>query len=541
MALDRRRFLSSGLLWNAALASTAMARSVESGGAGKAHSGAPPFELDEISVTTLQSGFESGRLSSRAVTAAYLRRMKAIDSAGPTLRCVLEINPDALSIARELDRERAKTGPRGPLHGVPVLLKDNIDTADRMQTTAGSLALFGAPAPRDAHIVTRLRAAGAVILGKANLSEWANIRSTRSTSGWSARGGRTRNPYALDRNTSGSSSGSAAAVTANLCAVAIGTETDGSIVSPSSLNGIVGIKPTVGLVSRAGIIPIAHTQDTAGPMARSVRDAAIVLAALVGADADDVATTAGEGRGHTDYTRFLDAEGLRGARIGVARNHFGFHDGVDTVINASLETLRKAGATLVDPVDLPNMDKLNEPELTVLLYELKTDLDAYLQRRGSTVRSLQDVIVFNERFRAREMPYFGQELFIKAQAKGTLASAEYVEALATCRRLSRVEGIDALMDRERLDAIVAPTDAPAWLADYVLGDHQLASSSSAAAVAGYPSITVPAGFVSGLPVGISFFGRAWSEPTLLRIAYAFEQASAARRPPAFAATVGASG
>ena len=535
MGVDRRRFLRDGLLFNATLVSAAILPADGAPGAGKAGAGASA--LDESTIDALQERFESGALSAKAVVDAYLLRIKAIDTAGPTLKSVLELNPDALSIAHALDRERARGTIRGPLHGVPVLIKDNIETGDRTHTTAGSLALLGAPAQRDAPIVARLRAAGAVILGKSNLSEWANIRSTRSTSGWSARGGRTRNPYALDRNTSGSSSGSGAAVAANLCTVAIGTETDGSIVSPSSINGIVGIKPTVGLASRTGIIPIAHTQDTPGPMTRTVRDAAIVLGVIAGPDPDDPATAASEGHFHADYTQFLDRDGLRGARIGVARNYFGTLDRVDAVISASLAILRAAGAILVDPADLPNMDKLGDPELIVLLTELKADLDVYLQKRAGDVRSLQEVIAFNERFRAREMPYFGQDLFIKAQAKGPLSNPEYLEALATCKRISQIEGIDAVMDRERLDAIVAPTDALAWIADYLLGDHVIASSSSAAAVAGYPSITVPAGFVSGLPVGISFFGRAWSEPTLLRIAFAFEQASRARRPPTFPASI----
>ncbi len=393
-------------------------------------------------------------------------------------------------------------------------------------------------AAQDAHLVGRLRASGAVILGKSNLSEWANIRCSYSTSGWSARGGLTRNPYALDRNTSGSSSGSAVAVAASLCVVAVGTETDGSIVSPSSINGIVGIKPTVGLVSRSGIIPISHTQDTAGPMARTVRDAAILLGALAAVDPDEPATTASGAHVPDDYTRYLDPKSLQGARIGVARNFFGFHDGVDALMRDALDVLRKSGATLVDPADLPNMDKLGDPELLVLLYEFKAGLNEYLARRGSgaSVHSLQDVIEFNDRNRLREMPYFGQDLFVKAEAKGPLTSAEYLEALATCRRLARIEGIDAVMDANKLDAMVAPTTGPAWLTDRILGDHSLGGSSTAAAVAGYPSITVPAGFVSGLPVGISFFGRAWSEPTLIGFAYAFEQAHPARKAPRFAAS-----
>ena len=540
MTTSRRRFLQSGLLWNTAAALTAsVCPATDADGTGKSTTNkVETFELDEITIAKLQDGMNAGRFSAHSLVRKYLARIKAIDAAGPSLHCVIEVNPDALAIATELDRERKAKGPRGPLHGVPVLIKDNIDTADRMATTAGSLALIGTTPTRDAFLVDRLRAAGAVILGKSNLSEWANIRSIRSTSGWSARGGLTRNPYALDRNTSGSSSGSAAAVAANLCVVAVGTETDGSIVSPSSINGIVGIKPTVGLVSRIGIVPISRTQDTAGPMARTVRDASILLGALAGADADDQATAASSGRIPTDYTQYLDPKALQGARIGVARNYFGFHDGVDAVMSNALNVMRKLGATLVDPADLPNMDKLDEPELVVLLYELKADLNAYLARRASNanVHSLKEVIEFNERNRVREMPFFGQDLFVKAAAKGPLTDREYLDALAACRRLARTEGIDAVMTTHNLDAFVAPTGSPAWLTDLLLGDHVTGGSSSAAAVAGYPSITVPAGFVSELPVGISFFGRAWSEPTLIGYAYAFEQACNARRPPRFAAS-----
>ncbi len=480
----------------------------------------------------------TGKWTARALVEKYLARIAAIDRRGPALHSVIEVNPDAFALADELDRERKNRGPRGPLHGIPLLIKDNIDTADRMATTAGSLALLGARPPRDAFVVTRLRQAGAVLLGKTNLSEWANIRCSYSTSGWSGRGGLTKNPYFLDRNPSGSSSGSAVAVAASLCAVAVGTETDGSIVSPSSVNGIVGLKPTVGLVSRTGIIPISHTQDTAGPMGRTVRDVAVLLGALAAVDSDDAATAAGKDRAAADYTKFLDPNGLRGARIGVARNYFGFHSAVDAVVEEAMAALRRQGASLVDPAELPNMDKVGDAESTVLNYELKADLNAYLARLGPSapVRSLKEVIAFNERNRRTEMPYFGQDHFLKAEAKGPLTAAEYRDALAKCSRLARIEGIEAIMDKHRLDALVAPTEGPACLTDLVVGDRFLSNSPQAAAVAGCPSITVPAGFVFGLPVGVSFFGRAWSEPVLLRLAYAFEQATQFRKPPRFRAT-----
>jgi amidase len=497
-----------------------------------------PFELDEITITELREGLKSGRFTARSLTEKYLARIEEVDKHGPGVNAVIEVNPDARAIADRLDRERQGKGPLRPLHGIPVLIKDNIATHDRLMTTAGSLALVGSTPPKDAFIVQRLRAAGAVILGKTNLSEWANIRSARSTSGWSARGGQTRNPYALDRNPCGSSSGSGVAVAANLCAVAVGTETDGSIVCPSSTNGIVGIKPTVGLVSRAGIIPIAHSQDTAGPMARTVVDAAILLGVLAGADPDDPATGASGGHVPTDYTQFLDAKGLTGARLGVPRKFFGYSDAVDKLVNNAIAEMKRQGATIMDPADLGNMAELEEAELQVHLYELKADLNAYLAGLGpgAPVHSLKEIIEFNERNREKEMPYFGQDLFLKADAKGPLTTKEYLDALAKCRRLARTEGIDAVMERFKLDALVAPTGGPAWVTDLVNGDHFTGGSSTPAAVAGYPNITVPVGFVFGLPVGISFFGRAYSEPTLIKLAYAFEQATHHRRPPRFSPT-----
>ena len=483
-----------------------------------------PFRFDEATISDLQSRMKSGELSAHALTAAYLARIEEIDKAGPRLNSVIEVNPEALAIAEALDKERKQKGPRGPMHGIPVLIKDNIETADRMQTTAGSLALVGSRPAQDSGVARKLREAGAVILGKTNLSEWANIRSSHSTSGWSGHGGLTKNPYALDRNPCGSSSGSGAATSASLCTVAVGSETDGSIVCPSSANGIVGIKPTLGLISRAGIIPIAHSQDTAGPMARTVRDAAILLSALAGLDPRDAASADADRKKQADYTQFLDPKGLRGARIGVARKYFGFSDAVDALMNQAIDAMKSAGAIIVDPADLETHGKFDDTELLVLLYELKTDLNAYLAARpDAQVRTLADVIAFNEKNKDKEMPYFGQDLFLKAQEKGPLTDKEYVAALAANHTLSREQGIDAVMDKNHLDALVAPTGGPAWLTDLANGDHAVGGSSNAAAVAGYPNINVPAGFVFGLPVGISFFGRAWSEPMLLKIAYGFEQ------------------
>ena len=497
------------------------------------------FELNETSVVQLQEWMGAGRYTARRIAELYLARIGQLDRSGPTLRSVIEINPDALAIADTLDAERRAGKIRGPLHGIPVLIKDNIDTADRMTTTAGSLALEGSIAPRDAFIVERLRAAGAVILGKTNLSEWANFRSTKSSSGWSGRGGQVKNPYALDRNPCGSSSGTGAAISANLAAVGVGTETDGSIVCPSSATGLVGIKPTIGLVSRSGIIPISRSQDTAGPMTRSVADAAALLNALTGVDPRDRATSVA-GRHGIDYTKALDPGALKGARIGVARQRFfGYSPAADRVVEAAIAEMKARGAVIVDPTNIPSAGQLDDCEIEVLLYEFKAGLNEYLQGLGpgARVRSLADVMAFNERERAREMPYFGQELFEQANKKGPLTSAEYRKQRAACRALSRTNGIDAVMAQRRLDAIVAPTGSPAWPTDLINGDHFTGASSTPAAVAGYPNITVPAGEVHGLPVGISFIGRAWSEAKLIGIAYAFEQATRHRKPPRFPETV----
>jgi amidase len=491
----------------------------------------------EEGVLQQQERMRSGKLTSHALTTQYLARIRAVDQAGPRLNAVIELNPDALRIAGELDRERAAGKVRGPLHGIPVLLKDNIATADRMSTTAGSLALDGVRASRDAHVAAQLRAAGAVILGKTNLSEWANMRSTHSVSGWSGRGGLTRNPYALDRNCSGSSSGSGAAIAASLATVGVGTETDGSIVSPASICGLVGIKPTVGLVSRSGIIPIAGSQDTAGPMARNVSDAALMLAALAGIDADDAATAASAGKA-ADYARALDKNALKGRRIGVARNFFGHNDAVDAAIEQALLVLKAQGAILVDPVEVPNSHKYDDTETEVLLYEFKPGLAAWLKNYApdAPIANMADLIAFNKKDKAREMPYFAQEHLLASEAKAGLDSKDYLAALANNQRFTREEGIDQVLREHRLDALVAPTGGLAWLTDFINGDHYGGSFSSPAAVAGYPHITVPAGLVHGLPVGLSFVGAAYTEAALIGMAYAYEQASLQRRPPRFPAS-----
>ena len=499
---------------------------------------ADTFELNEITIAQVQAGLTSGRYTSRQLVELYLKRIEAIDRSGPSLHSVSETNPEALTIADALDAERKSRGPRGPLHGVPILIKDNIDTADRMSTTAGSLALEGSIAARDAFVVRQLRLAGAILLGKTNLSEWANYRSTQSSSGWSGRGGQVRSPYVLDRNPCGSSSGTGVAIAANLATAGVGTETDGSIVCPSAANGLVGIKPTVGLISRTGIIPISHTQDTAGPMARTVADAAALLGAMAGRDPLDAATTRKPVTKPLDYAAALDPAALKGARIGVARKRYtGYSAPTDRVFEAAIAALRAQGAVIVDPADIPTAAQLDACENTILSHEFKADLNAYLKALppSARVHSLADVIAFNEREATREMPYFGQELFIAAQKKGPLTSAVYLQALATCRTRSRALGIDAVLKRLRLDALVAPTGAPAWTTDLVNGDHFSGASSTPAAVAGYPSVSVPAGEVFGLPVGIAFIGTASSERRLIELAFAYEQATRQRHPPQFLA------
>lgn len=493
----------------------------------------PNAELNEITVAELQAKMRSGEISAERLTRKYLERIKEID---PKLNSVIETNPDALKIAEEMDRERKSGKLRGALHGIPILIKDNIDTADKMRTTAGSLALLNAPTPtQDAFIVRQLRSAGAVIIGKTNLSEWANFRSTKSSSGWSGRGGQTRNPYVLDRNPCGSSSGAGAAIAANLAAIGIGTETDGSILCPAATCGIVGLKPTLGLVSRSGIIPIAHSQDTAGPMTRTVTDAAILLGVLVGADKSD-SITAQASKGAKDYTKFLNKDGLRGARIGVARQVFSRNAKIDGVIEPQLQVLKDAGATLID-VEFPTNGKFGDAEFEVLLYEFKTDLNKYLAGRNSPYKTLADLIKFNDENRDREMPFFGQEIFLMAEKKGALTDRAYRLALQKSKLLTQAQGIDAVMNKSKLDTFVAPSGGVAWMTDLINGDCGVFEGmTSFAAVAGYPSITVPAGFVQGLPVGISFFGRAFAEPTLIKFAYAFEQATKARQTPKFLPT-----
>ena len=496
--------------------------------------------MQEWTIAELQQQMTSGEATCRQLAEMYLGRIAVVDEGENGINSIIELNPDALVIAEQLDAERQEGKVRGPLHGIPVLIKDNIDTFDRMNTTAGSLALEGSVALRDAFLVERLRAAGVLILGKTNLSEWANFRGKNSTSGWSSRGGLTRNPYALDRTACGSSSGSAVAVAANLCAAAVGTETDGSIICPAQTNGVVGIKPTVGLISRTGVIPIAHSQDTAGPLARTVADAAALLGGMTGVDETDAATKSSAERAYEDYTQFLVPDGLKGARIGVARSLFGTDARVLKIIESSLDAMKSAGAELIE-VEMASSDKFGKTELEVLLYEYKSDLDAYLANRGRLVKvhSLKDALNFNEDNRARVLPYFGHERMEAAQKKGPLTQKKYLKALEKNHRLSRDEGIDAVMMEHKLDAIVCPSGGPAWMIDLINGDGGRSwdmDSTSYAAVAGYPHITVPAGYIFGLPIGISFFAGAWQEPTLIKLAYAFEQATHVRVPPKFLST-----
>jgi amidase len=499
-----------------------------------------PFtELDGATIADLGANLRTRTLSIRELAEMYVARIEALDRDGPRLLSVIELNPEATAIADALDQELRTRGPRGPLHGIPVLLKDNIDTADQMLTTAGSLALTGSRPRRDAFVAQLLRDAGALLLGKTNMSEWANFRSTHSSSGWSARGGQCRNPYVLQVTPCGSSSGSAVAVAASLATVAVGTETDGSIVCPASVNSVVGIKPTLDLVSRSGVIPIAHSQDTVGPFGRTVADAAALLEVLAGTETarrQDGETARLTGGG--DYTRCLDPEGLRGARIGVPRTvYWGNSEKSDAIAEAAVALMRELGVQVIDPADIPTAEALHEEpwELEVLLYEFKHDLDAYLAERGDpAIRSLEDVIRFNEEHAADELRYFGQEYFLQAQEKGPLTDAVYLDTLARNHRLSRQEGIDAVMEQYQLDALVTPTQGPPWAIDLVNGDHDLGpTSSTPAALAGYPIVSVPAGYVFARPVGISFLGRPYSEPTLIRLAYAFEQAAGVRRPPRF--------
>ena len=530
--MKRRQFLETGALGCALAVIKPTSLLAHTEAANSLTASAKEFELEELTITELQAGMRSGKYTARSLVKKYLERIDDIDRDGPKLNSVIELNPDAPAIAEALDRERKEKGPRGLLHGIPILIKDNIDTADRMMTTAGSLALVGSRPAQDSIVAKRLRAGGAVILGKTNLSEWANFRSSHSSSGWSGRGGQTKNAYVQERNPCGSSSGSGSAAAANLCAVAVGTETDGSVVCPSSANSLVGIKPTVGRVSRSGIIPISHSQDTAGPMARTVTDAAILLGALTGHDPSDPPTRDSL---RNTFEGYADPAGLKGARLGVARKYFGFNDMVDKLMNDLIAQMKSMGAVIVDPADIPTSGKFDDSELEVLLYEFKADLNAYLGKLGpsSPVHSLQEVIDFNEKNRDRELTYFGQDIMIKAQAKGPLTEKKYLQALAKNHLLSRTQGIDLVMRKNRLDAMIAPTGGPAWPTDWINGDHFTGGYSSASAVAGYPHITVPAGYVFGLPIGISFFGSAWSEGKLLKYAYAFEQATKARQAPRF--------
>jgi amidase len=496
-------------------------------------------ELDEVTIHKMQDWLKTGKYTSESIVSQYQERIEAIDKGGPQLHSIIELNPDAITIARQLDNERKSGKIRGPLHGIPIVIKDNVDTADSMMTTAGSLALARNKASKDAFIVSKLRKAGAIIMAKTNLSEWANFRSNRSSSGWSGRGGQTKNPYMLNRNPCGSSSGTGVAVSANLCVAGIGTETDGSIVCPSSVNGIVGIKPTVGLCSRSGIIPISVSQDTAGPMARTVTDAAILLGALTGVDTNDFATADSEAKTYKDYTQFLVKDGLKGARVGIARNFFGFHEKVDLIMEDVIKVLESAGARIIDPANIEFVKEATEAEFQVLLYEFKDGINKYLAGTGAqnTIKSLDDVIKFNADNIDKELRYFDQEIMLQAQKKGPLTENTYLQALTNTKKYSRDSGIDSTMKRRSLDVIIAPTGGPAWVTDLINGDRYLGGSSTPAACAGYPAITVPAGFIEGLPVGVTFMGKAWSESQLIKYAFSFEQATMHRKAPGFAAGI----
>ncbi len=553
--IDRRAFVARSLAVGVALAApTSRAESAarharrtpgaaDGSVASAFAAGVPPADdLFELTVADARARMERGALTSHALTQRYLSRIDSMDKAGPAVNSVIELNPDALAIADQMDSERKAGKVRGPLHGIPVLIKDNIDTADKMRTTAGSLALASSTPPRNAFIIERLIAAGMVLVGKTNLSEWANFRSSRSTSGWSGRGGQTHHPYVLDRNPCGSSAGTGVAVAADFATIGIGTETDGSIICPSSINGLVGIKPTVGLWGRSGIIPISASQDTAGPMARTVADAAALLGALTGLDPRDAATHASAGHAKSDYSTFLDAAGLKGTRIGVPRNLAGFNPDVDGALDNAVAAIKGAGATVIDHADVDGVGKFDDAELDVLLYEFKDGLNKYLAslallEANAPPKTLAGLIAWNEREKAREMPWFGQELFLRAEKKGPLAESTYKKARAKCVAMSRTKGIDAALAKYKVDALIFPSNAPAWPTDYVNGDHVTGGNTTFAAVAGYPSITVPMGLVHGLPVGLSFVGAAWTEARLITLAYAFEQATRARQAPKYLRTL----
>jgi amidase len=528
--MQRRKFIRNASLttlvlpWALDACTTKSARQGSSGA---------EINLDELTIADLQSKMKSGELTSKAITEFYLKKIDQVDKNGPAINSVIELNPDALTIAAQLDKERAENKVRGPLHGIPVLIKDNIDTGDQMLTTAGSIALEGNHASKDAFIVSKLRESGAVLLGKTNLSEWANFRSNRSASGWSSRGGQTKNPYVLERNPCGSSSGSGAAVSANLCAVAIGTETNGSILCPSSINGVVGIKPTVGLWSRSGIIPISATQDTAGPMARTVTDAAILLGPLTGSDENDVVTKSSEGKAEKDYSRYLDTNGLQDKRIGLEKSFLKNHEAVDALLQQAIDQLKSKGAEIVIVDFLKTVKGISEDEYKVLQFEFKDGLNNYLKNSKSKVKSLKELIEFNKQNEAKAMPYFKQDILESSEAKGDLHTKEYQDALQHILKVTR-NGIDEMMRKEKLDAISGPSFGPSWCTDWINGDYGTGYGfSGPAAIAGYPHITVPMGFVFGLPVGLSFFGKAYSEGVLISIAFAYEQLSKNRRAPSF--------